>query len=140
MKIKNSIPSLILATSLIQGCVPTFGPRYIPKEVPRNDYLPKPNTANFGLDAICYRTITDSREQIINCINTKSEDSPQEKVQNILQERLSLDLEIQELNPESKVFRIVNSDEDKRFEIQSIIKDAGYHAIIEINTQNIIFY
>ena len=139
MKTISPLKSIIAAT-MISGCVPTFGPTYRPEVVPQEDYLPKPNTAHFGLDSICYRTITKNREQIINCINTKSENEPQVKVQNIIKERLGIDLKIQELNPNSKVFRISNIQEDKKLEVLRLVKNSGYHALIESLSSDIIFY
>ena len=130
----------ILAATMISGCVPIFGPTYRPTVVPQEDYLPKPNTAHYGLDSICYRTITENREQIINCINTKAENEPHVKVQNIVKERLGIELEIQEINNQSKVYRISNIQEDKQSEVLTLVRNAGYHALIESQSSNIIFY
>ena len=139
MKTLHPLKTLIAAT-MIQGCVPIFGPTYRPTVVPQEDHLPKPNTAHYGLDAICYRTITDSRERIINCINTKAETEPLVKIQNIIKERLGIDLEIQEINNQSNVFRISNIQEEKKSEVLTLVKNSGYHALYESNSSNIIFY
>ena len=130
----------LIAATMIQGCVPIFGPTYRPTVVPQEDHLPKPNTAHYGLDSVCYRTITDSRERIINCINTKPENEPQVKIQNIIKERLGIDLQIEEINNQSKVFKILNIEEDKQFEVLTLVRNSGYHALYESNSSNIIFY
>lgn len=48
------------------------------------------------------------KKKFISQINLYSENEPQVKVQNIIKEGLGIDLKIQELNPNSKVFRISN--------------------------------
>lgn len=139
MKTITPLKSIIAAT-MLSGCVPIFGPNNRPTVAPQEDYLPKPNTAHYGLDSICYGTITDSRKRIINCININAENEPHVKVQNIVKERLGIDLEIQEINNQSKVYRISNIQKDKKYKVLTLVKNAGFHALIETESSDIIFY
>lgn len=139
MKFQDSLKTMMAAT-ILQSCVPKFGPTYTQQETPQEDYLPKPNTAYTGLDSVCYRTITNQRDLIINCIRTKSENHPHELIHDLIKEQLALELNITQINPNSNIYRINNIPPSKSFEILRIVRTNGFHAYFEAKSQNIIFY
>ena len=132
----------IVAASMIQGCIPipTFQTPNRPEPVQQENLLPSPNGKHLGLESICYRTITESRRQIIHCINTQNNNNTGHYIQNVLREHLSIEAQIEEVNQGSQIYKIKNFDTEKAVDILAIIKNSGYNAYLDFLSETIIFY